>query len=184
MSCDAILDEMEFVVKEFPYQANQGPAAARNNGACEAKGDIILFTDSDCIPDHCWIQQMTRPFSDPDVVAVKDSYTPVIIKIQTMLMALSITLFPLALVYSSLIYPVLLSWGIIVVSAIPFSFKTFKKDRPVGLISPGVILPRSMVFALGSMSGAVRCLFQMPAELFTYKTKSNTNDARIRKDDR
>ena len=295
---DGSTDSTAKIARQFNvnyiHQANQGPAAARNKGAGEAKGDIILFTDSDCIPDHYWIQQMTRPFSAPDVVAVKgayktrqrelaarfaqaefedrydllkksstidmidtysaafrkdvflniggfdqsfpvannedtdlsyrlaakgyklvfnqgafvyhthpdsflkylklkfrrgywrmvvyrrypdkavkDSYTPAVIKIQTMLMALSLTFFPLALVYSSLIYLVLLSWGIIILSAIPFSFKTFKKDRPVGLISPGVILLRSMVFALGSMSGAVRCLFQMLA-----------NNARIRKDDR
>ena len=117
-----------------------------------------------------WRMVVYRRYPDK---AVKDSYTPAIIKIQTMLMAFSLTLFPLALVYSSLIYPVLLSWGIIIVSAMPFSFKTFKKDRPVGLISPGVILLRSMVFALGSMLGAIRCLFQMPA-----------NNARIRKHDR
>jgi glycosyltransferase involved in cell wall biosynthesis len=58
----------------YIYQANQGPAAARNRGARDAKGDIILFTDSDCIPDHYWIQQMTRPFSAPDVIAVKGAY--------------------------------------------------------------------------------------------------------------
>ena len=279
---------------KYIFQTNKGPAAARNKGADAAAGQIILFTDADCVPDHNWIREMISPFSDREAIgvkgayktrqmelaarfaqaefedrydllqksstidmidtysaafrkdvflniggfdqsfpvannedtdlsyrlatagyklvfnpaafvyhthpdtfikylklkfrrgywrmvvykrypdkALKDSYTPVVIKIQTMLMALSLTLFPLALVYSSLIYPAMLSWGIIILSAIPFSLKTFKKDRPVGLISPGVILLRSMVFALGSMLGAVRCLFQMPA-----------NNARIRKDDR
>ncbi len=66
------------VVKAYPlkyiYQKNQGPAAARNRGAGEAKGDIILFTDSDCVPDGNWISEMVKPFKTPDVVAVKGAY--------------------------------------------------------------------------------------------------------------
>jgi len=31
-------------------QTNAGPAAARNRGALEARGTIILFTDDDCVP--------------------------------------------------------------------------------------------------------------------------------------
>ncbi|HLF86503.1 MAG TPA: glycosyltransferase, partial [Nitrospiria bacterium] len=66
------------VVKAYPlkyiYQKNQGPAAARNRGAGEAKGDIILFTDSDCVPDPDWIREMVKPFDVPDVVAVKGAY--------------------------------------------------------------------------------------------------------------
>lgn len=33
-------------------QENQGPAAARNYGTREAKGNIILFTGDDCLPDR------------------------------------------------------------------------------------------------------------------------------------
>lgn len=66
------------VVKAYPlkyiYQKNQGPAAARNRGAGEAKGDIILFTDSDCVPDGNWISEMVKPFKTHDVVAVKGAY--------------------------------------------------------------------------------------------------------------
>lgn len=37
-----------------------GPGLARNCGADVAKGKVILFTDSDCIPDPSWVVNMTR----------------------------------------------------------------------------------------------------------------------------
>ncbi len=56
-------------------QKNQGPATARNEGVKHAKGDIILFTDSDCVPNRDWIEQMILPFKrDNDIVGVKGAY--------------------------------------------------------------------------------------------------------------
>jgi GT2 family glycosyltransferase len=55
-------------------QANAGPAAARNRGALEAKGTIILFTDDDCVPMGDWLDAMLAPFDDPEVVGVKGVY--------------------------------------------------------------------------------------------------------------
>jgi len=55
-------------------QAQQGPAAARNAGARKAAGEILLFTDADCVPEHDWVAQMTAAFSDPSVAAVKGAY--------------------------------------------------------------------------------------------------------------
>lgn len=269
----------DFNVK-YLFQENQGPASARNKGVRNASGEIVLFTDSDCVPDHNWMQEMISPFKDPEIVSVKgayktrqkelaarfaqaefedrydllqksvtidmvdtysaafrkdiflnmggfdenfpvannedtdlsyrlaskgyklvfnprafvyhthpdallkylklkfrrgywrmvvyrrypdkalkDSYTPVVIKIQTMLMALSILLFLLAWIEPKLIYLALMCWGLIIVSSFSFSIKTFKKDKPVGLLSPGVILLRSLVFALGSLLGMARCIW-------------------------
>jgi glycosyltransferase involved in cell wall biosynthesis len=39
-------------------QNNQGPAGARNTGLEASTGDLILFTDDDCIPARDWVAQM------------------------------------------------------------------------------------------------------------------------------
>lgn len=55
-------------------QRNAGPATARNRGAGEARGDIILFTDDDCVAMPDWLEAMLAPFEDPDVVGAKGVY--------------------------------------------------------------------------------------------------------------
>ena len=55
-------------------QSNAGPGAARNRGAREAQGSIILFTDDDCVPTANWIEAMLAPFGDPDVAGAKGVY--------------------------------------------------------------------------------------------------------------
>jgi uncharacterized protein (TIRG00374 family) len=47
-------------------QPNAGAAAARNRGAQEVQGGILLFTDADCAPDPDWIQHMVAPFIQTD----------------------------------------------------------------------------------------------------------------------
>ena len=54
--------------------AHGGPAQARNIGTEAADGAIILFTDADCEPLPDWIEQMTRPFDDPQVAGVMGAY--------------------------------------------------------------------------------------------------------------
>jgi len=259
---------------KYIFQANQGPAAARNRGVHSAEGNIVLFTDADCVSHWNWIEEMVKPFGNPDVVgvkgayrtkqkelasrfaqaefedrydllqknpsidmidtysaafkkkvflnmggfdesfpvannedtdfsyrlafegyelvfnpkaivyhthpntfrgylrlkfwrgywrmvvyrrysdkAVKDSYTPAVIKIQTLLMAFSFLCFPFTLVTPGFFFMALSLWGIIILSSLSFSLKTFKNDKPVGLIVPGVVLLRSIVFAIGSLLG-------------------------------
>lgn len=76
---DGSTDGTASVVKTFPgarviQQANAGPAAARNRGAREARGSMVLFTDDDCIPAPDWIEAMLAPFRDPEVVGAKGVY--------------------------------------------------------------------------------------------------------------
>ena len=55
-------------------QANAGPASARNTGVGHALGDLVCFTDADCIPTPDWLTQITAPFKHPEVVGVKGAY--------------------------------------------------------------------------------------------------------------
>ena len=50
------------------------PAAARNTGARAAQGDILCFTDADCVPIADWLREISAPFADPTVVATKGTY--------------------------------------------------------------------------------------------------------------
>jgi cellulose synthase/poly-beta-1,6-N-acetylglucosamine synthase-like glycosyltransferase len=54
--------------------AHSGAAAARNEGARWARGQILLFTDADCEPLEDWIEHMVAPFADPEVAGVKGAY--------------------------------------------------------------------------------------------------------------
>lgn len=75
---DGSLDDTASVAGSFEVQVvrqdHAGPAAARNCGAKHARGDILLFTDSDCAPQNDWIEQMGKGFQSPEVIAVKGVY--------------------------------------------------------------------------------------------------------------
>jgi glycosyltransferase involved in cell wall biosynthesis len=48
-----------------------GIPAARNRGLQEARHDIIVFVDDDCVPVPQWLEAITRPFyRDPHIGAV------------------------------------------------------------------------------------------------------------------
>ncbi|MHB8132796.1 MAG: sugar transferase [Anaerolineaceae bacterium] len=75
---DGSSDETAFIGEQFGVrvirQANSGPAAARNCGAKAAQSELLLFTDSDCIPQSNWCLEMSKPFKDPEVMGVKGAY--------------------------------------------------------------------------------------------------------------
>jgi len=75
---DGSIDQTVEIVKKYPvrylHQNNQGPASARNSGAKEAVGEILLFTDADCVPAENWLEQMVAPLADVETVGVKGTY--------------------------------------------------------------------------------------------------------------
>jgi len=42
-----------------------GAYAARNHGLRRAQGDVIAFTDPDCVPHPSWIREIVSAFADP-----------------------------------------------------------------------------------------------------------------------
>lgn len=65
-------DDTEAVFEQwrsvFPFPAafyrkeNKGPACSRNYGAARARGDVLAFTDSDCIPSPEWLRSAAKAF--------------------------------------------------------------------------------------------------------------------------
>jgi glycosyltransferase involved in cell wall biosynthesis len=56
-------DEVAAVVARHPNarlvrQHGAGPAAARNTGAREARGETLCFTDDDCLPESNWVEEL------------------------------------------------------------------------------------------------------------------------------
>ena len=53
---------------------NAGPGVARNAGAAAATGEILAFTDSDCVPPADWLERITAPLAAAGVVAATGGY--------------------------------------------------------------------------------------------------------------
>ena len=48
-------------------ETKQGSYAARNRGLQEAKGEIIAFTDADCVPSHNWLHRIVTALGTPEL---------------------------------------------------------------------------------------------------------------------
>ncbi len=75
---DGSTDQTREVAGRFPVrllaQPHRGPAAARNLGVREARGDIVLFTDADTEPAPNWIETMLAAFRDHRIAGAKGAY--------------------------------------------------------------------------------------------------------------
>jgi|SRR5437867_6170890 len=64
---NASTDKTHEVLKQYSndirimYEAKRGPAAARNKGILNARGEVVAFTDSDCVVDRDWLLNLIQP---------------------------------------------------------------------------------------------------------------------------
>ncbi|HSH04966.1 MAG TPA: sugar transferase [Anaerolineae bacterium] len=52
----------------------KGAAAARNAGIHAASAPLICFTDADCAPFPDWLENLSAPFTNPDIIGAKGIY--------------------------------------------------------------------------------------------------------------
>src|SRR5262249_30841248 len=65
----------KYPAAKYIRQENAGPAKARNTGWQAAQeAEIVLFTDSDCVPHVTWAKALVEGFSDAHIGAVTGSY--------------------------------------------------------------------------------------------------------------
>ncbi|MFC1707354.1 glycosyltransferase [Planctomycetota bacterium] len=70
-TCDRAKDGADRTIQ---LEKNKGPAGARNAGARDAKGDLLVFTDADCEPEERFLETLTSPLCDPDLDGTKGTY--------------------------------------------------------------------------------------------------------------
>ncbi len=67
-------DSTAIRIKNYPvkyiYEPNKGSYTARNTGANYASGEILTFTDSDCIVDVNWLKEINRTLNDETIDGV------------------------------------------------------------------------------------------------------------------
>ena len=70
-------DRTQEIVKEYPVklvvEERNGLNVARNTGIKKGNGDIVAFTDSDCIVPSNWVTKIVENFKDPQVSCVGGS---------------------------------------------------------------------------------------------------------------
>lgn len=47
----------------YLFEPVPGKSVALNRGIRKSSGDVVVFTDDDCIPDPCWLENIAREFS-------------------------------------------------------------------------------------------------------------------------
>ncbi len=83
-------DKTEIIVREeaqgspFPiyyfFEESRGTSFARNRGVHESKGEILIFTDDDTIPNQDWIQKIVDNMSKYDADCIGGRILPLWIK--------------------------------------------------------------------------------------------------------
>jgi cellulose synthase/poly-beta-1,6-N-acetylglucosamine synthase-like glycosyltransferase len=68
------------IAARFPVtvldEPRRGACNARNRGILESGGDVVVFVDADCLASAAWLDELTRPFADPNVAAAAGEVVP------------------------------------------------------------------------------------------------------------
>lgn len=73
-------DDIEFDrtgVRVVDLEEDRGLSQARNVGAEQADGDIVVFTDDDIVADKDWIAEVVHIYEETDAVGVGGSVSPI-----------------------------------------------------------------------------------------------------------
>ena len=54
-------------------ERKKGPSAGRNKGVAISNGEIIAFTDADCVADRLWLKELIKSFKDSNASVVGGS---------------------------------------------------------------------------------------------------------------
>lgn len=71
------LEETGPTVRYLQETSRPGPAAARNRGWRAARGEVIAFTDDDCVPQRQWLAAGLAAFSDGELGVMGQTVVPV-----------------------------------------------------------------------------------------------------------
>ncbi len=74
-------DKTAEIIKKYPVtylleDKFQTSYASRNRGIANAKGDVLVFTDSDCVVDKDWLQEPSEIFADKTIGALGGKVLP------------------------------------------------------------------------------------------------------------
>ncbi len=67
-STDNTVEQLKRHPIRIVHCAERGPGAARNAGIAASRGEIVVFTDSDCLCESDWLMRLVRPFVDPKML--------------------------------------------------------------------------------------------------------------------
>lgn len=67
-------DRTAEIIRAFPvrsaWEQQRGASAARNRGIAVSQGEILAFTDADCVVTSSWLRELVRGFEKGDTAAV------------------------------------------------------------------------------------------------------------------